>query len=121
MSRKNGHVWTHKGGPMCVGRDDGRYAEYREEQKKTGVSPDETWNLDVTIAEFVLPRLKLFKEKTIGVPCCFGTMEEWHAELDRMIRAFELMCDDKAFGSESQKEIDAGLDSFRKYFQALWW
>ena len=121
MSRKNGHVWTHKGGPMCVGRDDGRYAEYREEQKKTGVSPDETWNLDVTIAEFVLPRLKLFKEKTIGVPCCFGTMEEWHAELDRMIRAFELMCDDKAFGSESQNEIDAGLDSFRKYFQALWW
>ena len=115
------HIWTHKGGPMHVGKDDHRYAEYREEQKRTGVSPDETWNLDMTIAAFALPRLRLFKERTTGVPCCFGSMDEWHAELDRMILAMELLSNDQFIHEYEQRKIEEGLASFCKYFQALWW
>lgn len=38
--------------------------------KKQGlyVNPKETWNLDYTIAKFVLPRLKLFKKLNNGYP-----------------------------------------------------
>ena len=119
--KKKNYRWKLVGGPMYVDKRDKRYAGYVAEMKKTGVSPDETWSLDLTIALFVLPRLKLFKELTISYPCGM-TMDGWYAELDKMIAAFELICSEKAFPTkDEQSKINAGLDSFRKYFEALWW
>ena len=120
-SKKN-HSWKHVGGPMLIGRSDKRYEEYREIQKETGVSPDETWNLDETIAMFVLPRLKMFRNDTIGYPCELKSIEEWHGILDRMIDSFGLMCEQKtSYEEDEQSRIEEGLDLFRKWFHALWW
>ena len=61
--------------------------------KKHGkyVSYSDLWNLDITIANFVLPRLKKFKEEDDGCPEReeMNTPEKWSEVLDKMILAFE--------------------------------
>lgn len=55
------------------------------------IEPKELWNLDCTIAEFVLPRLIKFKEKSLGYPG-YGevdTRDKWDDVLQKMITAFE--------------------------------
>lgn len=49
------------------------------------------WSLDITIANFVLPRLKRFKKENIGYPGIdeMDTPEKWDEALDKMILAFE--------------------------------
>lgn len=123
-SKRKGDVWKRKGGPMVVGKDDSRYEAYREHWKRTGISPDETWNLYFTFALIALPRLKLFREQTICCPADLGTMDRWHEVLDKMIHAFELIADDEHPYSEKEnglQEVEEGLDLFRKYYLALWW
>lgn len=70
-------------------------------KKGTYVSNKETWNLDHTIAEWILPRLKLYKAKTIGFPPIDRkvysetkeykdiTFEDWQNILDEIILGFE--------------------------------
>ncbi len=125
MARRKGdrrHVWMHRGGPMLVDRSDGRWEEYREAQKRTGVSPDECWNLDMTFACFMVPRLKAFREMTCGYPGALSSMEEWHGILDRVIDGLELMSEDRVVYSDDERErIERGLDLFREWIQGMWW
>lgn len=116
------HSWRHVGGPMLISRKDERYGEYRRIQKETGVSPDETWSLDYTVACFVLPRLRAFREIACGYPDALGSMEEWQGILGRMVDAFELIAEDRtAYGDDERRRIEDGLDLFREWFHALWW
>lgn len=57
------------------------------------VNPWDTWALDYMIAEFVLPRLKLYKEKTLAYPGIdeANTPEKWDAILDKIMFSFELI------------------------------
>lgn len=61
--------------------------------KKHGkyVPYSDLWSLDITIAKFVLPRLKKFKKENIGYPGIeeMDTHEKWDEALDKMILAFE--------------------------------
>lgn len=61
--------------------------------KKHGkyVPYSDLWSLDITIANFVLPRLKRFKKENIGYPGIdeMDTLEKWDEALDKMILAFE--------------------------------
>ena len=103
-------------------------------------APNECWSLDITIAEFTLPRLKYLKEHTIAYPGIgeMNTFEKWQAGLDKMINAFELISKpDDAYGvwdiekntyeeikpllEQKQKEVDEGLELFGKWFQRLGW
>jgi len=107
---------------MLIRKNDERYGEYRRIQKETGVSPDETWSLDYTVACFVLPRLKAFMEIACGYPGDLGSMEEWQGILGRMVDAFELIAEDRtAHGDDERRRIEDGLDLFREWFHALWW
>lgn len=103
-------------------------------------TPKECWNLDVTIAEFTLPRLKYLKEHTdayYGLGA-MGTFEKLQTDLEKMINAFELMLNpDGYYGvwdiekntyeeikpllEQKQKEVDEGLELFGKWFQRLGW
>ena len=104
--------------------------------KKRGlyVNQKETWNLDKTIARFVLPRLKLYKKVNNAYPGIgeADTPEHWDELIDKMIAAFELALkddSDKIFKSEDWKEnvlrkdatIQEGLAAFAKWYQYLWW
>jgi hypothetical protein len=100
-------------------------------QRRTrGWSDDETWCLDTTIAKFVLPRLKRFREIDCGYPG--GLKEkEWETILDKMIFSFEQIVSedsDKRLDGETdgqyqdrRSRIREGLKLFGKWFQALWW
>lgn len=104
------------------------------------VNPRDTWNLDTKIAEFVLPRLKLFKDMENGYPGHgeMDTPEKWNEAFDKMINAFELLVKSgeyygvwdyprqtylevKPLLEQKQKEVDEGLQLFAKWFQSLWW
>lgn len=66
----------------------------RLKKKKMGenwIKPTELWSLDLTIANFVLPRLIAFKKNNIGYPSEFKSKKEWDNVLDKMIAAFNLI------------------------------
>ncbi len=85
-----------------------------------GYADKELWSLDASIAQWVLPRLRAYKEANCGHPSDL-TEELWNVELVKMIRAFEIIADDcTAFGEENERIINEGLDSFRRWFRGLW-
>ncbi len=104
-----------------------RKKKFHKQFKEQGWTDMDTWSLDSAIARFILPRLKRFKELTIGVPNGFNDIAEWYAVLDQMILAFELMLaiDKPNYDFKNSKKdnvkIKRGLNLFVKYYLALWW
>lgn len=64
----------------------------KRQKKIRNIKYKDIYNLDSTIARFVLPRLKFFKKKTHTSPLDL-TLEEWKDILDKMILSFELVLD----------------------------
>ena len=92
-------------------------------EKSQQFSDKELWNLDKTLAEYIYPRLKRFKEIVSGRPGCFETQEKWLNTLEQMIVAFELLSreDPVLFLKEDErKDVDKGLKKFYKYYNCLW-
>ena len=109
---------------------------FRKQRKERGWDDRDTWSLDSTIAKFVLPRLKRFKEVNCGYPVKLNSpkedidsekgMTKWNEILDHMIYAMEICSDEEFYygGSLKKKEwkrVDKGCKLFGKYFQNLWW
>lgn len=87
-----------------------------------GVYPSETWNLHVSIAHFLVPRLKLFKKNTQSHPASL-TEGEWDGFLDKMIEGFEEVAKDEGWDSydtDSVRKADLAVKLFAKYFNNLW-
>ena len=53
------------------------------------IDVEELYDLDVTIARFILPRLMVFKKHCERTPRMNMSKEEWNKALDKMIYAFE--------------------------------
>ncbi len=113
---------------------------------KNGFDKGETWSLQYTIAKFIFPRLKYFREMDkIGVPNDLYekykdknkkhhdnieiTSKEWDKLLDKMVYAFERVLiedddnhswQDKAYWEKQQKLKKEGLKLFAEYFENLW-
>ena len=89
-----------------------------------GWSDDDTWNLDIPIAKFILPRLRRFKELNNGYPSDM-TETEWDEKIDQMIEAFDLLI--KTYDGdvdetvETDEKIDTGLKLFGEKLRNLWW
>ena len=119
--------------------DKERSDKFKKFKSKNGFYPDETWSLYHSIAMFVLPRLKYFHDKTIGIPPCFETLEEWKQTLDKIIFSFETCFEDDYFEVPKKylkrykckdketawkkycQEVNEGFELFGKYFLHLWW
>ena len=56
---------------------------------ETDIANSELRDLDISIARYVLPRLKEFRKLTDRVPNNCLTMEEWTDILDKMIYAID--------------------------------
>ena len=98
-------------------------------QRRTkGYSDDETWDLDVRIARFVLPRLLRLKELQNGYPFDL-TEESWDEILDKMIFSFELVIrchgldepPGEAWLGGLNEKYQEGMDLFAKHFMSLGW
>ena len=72
----------------------------------------EIYELNFTILEFVLPKLKKFREMTNSYPVTFEyiSMETWLETLDNMIEQIET----------SIKEEEIYVPLFLKHFNHLW-
>lgn len=101
-------------------------------QRRTlGFDGRELWNLNTTIANFVLPRLRAFRKcpggypsnlRKEGEPVNIGVLR-WDAILADMIFGFEYCInDDKWFTMPEKdfKRVKRGLRYFGMYFLDLW-
>ena len=96
-------------------------------QKLTrGFSDKDLWHLDHTIAVFVLPRLKVYKEINGAYPGYppMETPEKWGTAMDEMIFAMQLVADewtDRECTREDWKRCHKGIKLFGKWFRYLWY
>ena len=114
-------------------KDDKRYESYVSFKERHGFSPDECWNLDDTLAEFLLPRLRYFRNNTRGYPSQIKTFKQWTDILDKIIWSFEQKLKhgglpmDKALQEMGMdrdiyyKKYRQGISLFGKWWQAFWW
>lgn len=105
-----------------------------------GWSDKEIWNLDNTISEWIIPRLKEFKKITQGYPGDLESFEQWQGMLDEIIFGFEwptietdwyvknvysLPEEEKNEKMKEFKDLmkraEEGRILFAKYFCGLWW
>ena len=105
--------------------DDSRQEEWATQRASRGFDNTELWNLDSTIAKFILPRLVAFRTRAevVGYPGQYSSAEEWQAIMDEMIFAFGFIAGDAKFDTHSD-EIDAriskGLALFAENLMCMW-
>ena len=96
------------------------------------IGPEDTRNLDKTIAQFVLPGLKLYKKLYDCIPCEIEDRDQWDEILDKMIYSFDYYASGQRFEIDfstysmdelkaHRNKIQEGLDLFAKYYRSLWW
>lgn len=88
-----------------------------------GWDDSDTWSLDYTLCNWLLPRFIRFRELNQGWPCQFETAEEWEAVLDKIefsIRAVAEQDENDSWFLGSNK-YQEGLELFGKYLGNLWW
>ncbi len=97
------------------------------------------WDLGSHLAEYILPKLKHFKENTHTYPGTkeASTPEKWNKTLDKMVYSFERVVEDDFLGywnedknyyvsysdkkqKEIQKRYEEGMKLFAEYFRAMW-
>ena len=113
----------------CVDEtDDPKLLEkYKNQRLERGFDDTETWNLDVTLAKFIVPRLKRFKELNNGYPAHFKAKEEWDVILNEMIEGFELYEDkwkcnsDQNITNLEEYKRKRAVKLLGEYFYDLWW
>jgi len=99
-----------------------RIARFDMQLATRGWDDTDLWSLDLTIAQFVLPRLKAFKPFTNSFPASI-TNEEWKVIIQKMIDAFEIMVDGDrwpALNDEDAATVQEGCELFGKWFTHLW-
>ena len=120
--------------------------EFKPKAIAKTIDVEELYDLDITIARFILPRLMVFKKHCERTPNLNMTRGEWNKILDKMIYAFERiacqteeetpeykayikaiwnneedLADLKRAAKASLKPISEGLSLYHKYYRSLWW
>lgn len=108
--------------PPVISKDDKRYSKYQKQLDKTGVCDIETWNLDTTFVQFMLPRLKRFRKVNVCYPSDM-TMKQWNNILDKILKGFELHSveHEKTLTKKEYKQIQTAFELFGKYIHQMWW
>lgn len=98
-----------------------RYFKYLYQRWTRGFDDRELWNLDITIAKYIHPRLTALRLSDSGYPSSL-THTEWVDILGDIETAMYLISNEKHIhGTEDEHvQIEYGLDLFRKYFLNLW-
>ena len=101
-----------------------REIDFYKQTEEIGFNDGDLWNLDFTMARFIYPRLKRFKEEyNVGHPGSL-TEEQWADYLEKMVAAFEILASEDntciVTNEQQDKKIKKGLKLFAKYFRALW-
>ena len=107
-------------------KEDSRQAVWAKQREERGFDDTETTNLFHTIAQFVTPRLKVFRDKTMSFPGGM-TFEEWQKTIDEIIVGFELVLsmddwnfEDMEVAKKNHEQIQKSLNLFSKWFMDMW-
>jgi hypothetical protein len=102
-----------------IEKDDDRWELFKQQRLERGFDDSELWNLEFTIAKFILPRLIAFRQDLISHPCGM-TSKEWEAVLDTMIYSFDAIVKDDKELHDNFEKVKVGLDNFINYYFDLW-
>ena len=98
-------------------------------KKKKGllIEKEELTNLDKTLARYILPRVKRFREiNKQSYPADLKDMKQWNKILDSIIWAFdyslneEKIIQDEKEREKNQRKYKKGMKLFSEYFEDLW-
>ena len=99
-----------------------RFIKHTPYRIKHGFWPSDLWSLDMTITDFILPRLKMFAEDPMGYPSDLE-FEEWKQILGKMVYSFELLQQDgdgETLPDDGYVKIEEGLILFAQWYRHLW-
>jgi len=103
------------------------------QRRVRGFDDRELWSLDISLAEYIIPRLEAFREVNVEHVVCPGGMEanfdetdegellndHWANVLDIMIEGFTAIREGEHINEECQI-ADRALCLFHKYYFGLW-
>jgi len=113
-----------------VDDQDARWEKYAKQRKERGFDDSELWNLDCSIAKFILPRLERYQEIKCAHPANL-TEEEWTRRVALMISAFKTYLYDidltndekviKKFCKQGiiKKNVDDALKLHKEYLEGM--
>ena len=85
---------------------------------KRGFDDREIWNIDTTFYKWLLPRLKLFLEKTVCYPTNYKSMSSWQKELVNRVTQLEIIVtynyDERDFPDFERYLTIKELEEYRK-------
>lgn len=90
---------------------------------ENGFSYDELWNLDSSIASFIIPRLKKFMKTTHGYPNEIGKFEDWEIAIRKMLVYLRCISNGNYGDTEKGKRFEffkEGMKLFHEHFHSLW-
>lgn len=120
------------------------WKKYQKQLNEKGFSDSDMWSFDITLAEYILPRLIRFRLMVQGYPGALSShteadnssviedssdevfkngMDRWCDTIEQMIIAFKIIVDKQdyfMFKDDDKVIVDVGLDLFRKYYFNLW-
>jgi len=111
--------------PVELAKDLARFVKFTYQKITRGFSDDECWNLDRSLAVWLLPRLKKLAQdsKVIGYPAEL-TEEKWDKILSKIIHSLEIKTSDDGIPhnqlTPAFKEYSEGIELLGKWFDALW-
>lgn len=92
---------------------DNRQVKWLEQRQTRGWDDTELWNLDCTVAQFILPRLKVFVERNTSFQC---------EDMEKIVEMFEFLTSQDVFlPTENQTKLfEEGMILFARYYRSLW-
>lgn len=109
-----------------IKESDPRFDAFKKQRQDRGFDDSELWSFDCTIAGFITPRLKAFRDHAVEIGDHPGSMDyqKWIKILDDMIAGFEIYPEHFNWKQEEQeanwKKVNKALSLFTKYFYSLW-
>lgn len=103
----------------CIeqGREVGRFIPMILEH---GIYMEDLWHIPGALAEWIIPRLELFKKNLISYPPDL-TPEEWEEIIDKILESHRIIAaDDIGVELKREKELEEGLKLFSEYYLHLW-
>ena len=111
------------------------YVKFPWQKLTRGFSDDEIWNLELTIANFILPRIKKYRENNIGTPVKLSLdpralndadweelNKKWLEILDKIILALELTIKngEDIISKEEYEKMTEGYMLLGEWLPELW-
>lgn len=110
--------------PTSVNRE--QFSKFEAQRRERGFDDSETWNLDMTIAKFILPRLIVFRQLNNGMPQ-EHTEESYNAVLDEIIEGLTYKANEDEYDLSPEEElvhfnkITKAFELLSKHIHGLWW